>query len=406
MYWKGIFKCPQDHDRTVRLIPGSYEQEVSYDDETVEKEVFEYYIFREHYKKMDNNRGIGAICHAGPLYKNKKEAGECPGCDIFWQDVRERREKRNRGDKTKGPNRISLRDQYAFTVWDYGLWLKIPDTDGKGNVRTDKDGKPYTSWVMARSDDQRQHQYEHKWGNLLAWPMGETYKDSILQYNDRAVSCDCASCGTQGSIQVTSKICGNPNCEYPVYDPSETVLSPEKLESLENAPFECPACKKASFVNEMISCAVCEQNGLQPRRASVFDIDLQVTSVKAGNGNQTILQILNRSQPRPLQVPEESLAAIQPLDLIKKFASTTPDRMRTMWHLESEPQAPEQQAAAPHEQQNQQTPQAPVTGAEAPAAGAPAPGMLNQPAGAPPSMPTMGGGGMSMPGVPGFNNNQ
>lgn len=374
-YWRNVLKCPTSHSRLVRLIPGQYEQLVTYDDETITKEVFEYHIFREHYHGAT---GRGAICSAGPLYRNKDKSDDCPGCSMFWEDVKERRAKNARGDKSKGPNRISMRDQYVFTVWDYGLWLKIPDTDRNGNARTDDNGQPYTSWHMAPSNDPRVNQYEHKYGMLIPWPMGETYKDTLLQYNDKSVRNDCATCGTQGSIQCVQKICGNPNCEHPVYDPSDTTMSPEQIDKLESEPYTCPVCNETNFINEMVECSVCLQNGQEPRRASIFDIDLEVTAVGT-KGQQTVLQILNRSTPRPIQIADpEILKTVGPLDLARQFSPTPPDKQRGMWGIDDSPRQ-QQGGPPPVQHQNQQR-------------------AANQ-------MPSMGAG-VNMPGLPGMGSNQ
>lgn len=378
-YWKDTMKCPTDHSRIVRLIPGRYEQPISYDDENVVNEIFEYYIFREHYH---GTSGRGAICSAGPLYRNKDKAQPCEGCTMYWEDWRERRRKKNAGDKSKGPNRISMRDQYAFTVWDYGLWVRVPRTDDKGNIIIGQQGTPYFDWVMAHPNDPRVHQLEHKYGSLVAWPMGETYKDTLLQYNDRTVCHDCATCGSQNSIRCVEKICGNPACEHPVYDPNNTTMSPEQIEKLESEPYTCPVCGQTSFISELIECQKCLSNGWEPKRASIFDIDLEVTAVGT-KGQQTVLQILNRSAPRPIQIQDpELLKTVQAIDLAKKFAPVPVEKQREMWGI---------RAPSPNVQQ-------PLSGAAPPAYAAP-----RQPVQAP-QMPSMGVG-MSMPGAPGMGGN-
>lgn len=331
-YWKNVLKCPTTHSRLIRLIPGQYAQDVSYDDETVVHEVFEYYMFKEHYH---GTSGRGGICSAGPLFRNKDKSEPCEGCTMFWEDIRERRAKKARGDKSKGPNRMSLRDQYVFTVWDYGLWLNVPRTDQNGNIITGQNGTPYYDWQMAPPGDPRVNQLEHKYGNLVAWPMGETYKDTLLQYNDRTVRNDCSTCGTMGGIRCVMKICGNPNCEHPVYDPADTTMSPEQREKLENEPYTCPVCGQTNFINEMIECQTCLQNGWEPRRATIFDIDLEVTAVGT-KGQQTVLQILQRSNPRPIQIADpELLKTVAALDLAKQFSPTPVEKQRELWGISS-----------------------------------------------------------------------
>lgn len=370
-YWKDTLKLSTSHSRILRLIPGQYEQNYSEDDATIISSVFEYFIFREHY-----HGGVskGAICSAGPLFRNKSKTEPCEGCTMFWEDMKERKAKKARGDKSMGPNRMSMTEKYVFTVWDYGLWLRVPQTDASGNVRMGQQGTPYYDWVAAASNDPRVSQLEHTWGRLLAWPVGETYKDTLLSYNDETIQKDCATCGSQGSIKCVSKICGNPDCGFEIFDPNNTTLNPEQIEKMMSSKYTCPVCGQSNFIDEMIECQTCLQNGLEPRRASIFDVDLEVKSVAAGKGAQTILQILNRSTPRQIQVADpEVLKTIVPMDLARKFSPTPVEKQRELWGIV-----------------------APIPGVQSPVApGQPAQSQLA------PAMPAMGAPMAAMPGMPG-----
>ncbi len=355
-YWVETFKVPTDHARFGRLIPGQYIQEVSFDGQTVEKIPYEYVMFKEHFMGGHVNRG--GICSSGPLFSNRQLRQPCRGCDIFWEDVEVRKAKKAAGDKTKGPNRISTRDMFAFTWWDYGIWYHTPRRDGNGQPVLDQSNNPRFDWVMGQENDPRYHGCEMKYGHLIAWPMGDTYKETLLSANDYIMQ-DCSNCGGRGVIQFVSKNCGG--CGSVVYDAS-TSMTPEQRTSIDNNPYQCQ-CGFNGFLTETINCAQCG-NG---RRASIFDVDLQITSV-GSKGQQTFLQILNRSEPRPVQVQDPSvLAAIQPLDLIKKF-SPTPINKQIEWWGSGQPTAP-----AP------QTPQAPM-GHQYPGMPAPGPQVPQPPA--------------------------
>lgn len=342
-YWKGIFKLPQEFSRLGRFIPGAYPNTFSLDGETVQTSTLEYLIFAEHFHGATKR---GAICSAGPLYGNKKKAEPCAGCQLFWEDVRERQAKKSRGDKSKGPNRMSRREMFAFTWWDYGLWLKLPRTDDHGNVIINPNtNQPYTDWEMAHPNDPRQGQYEGKWGNLVAWPMSETHKDQLFTYADRTVRSDCATCGSQGTITAMAKVCGNPNCQQMVYDPQNSTLTIEQREKLEAEPYQCPHCGERHFIEEIIACRVCGQHNLVPKRANIFDVDLELIAVPSGDGKQTNLQILNRSNPRPIQVQDpEVLKNIKPMDLVAKFRPTPIEKQYELWGLSAGTQQSQQGA--------------------------------------------------------------
>jgi len=328
-YWMETFKVPQDHARFGRLIPGAYAQEISYDDKTTQTVTFEYVMFKEHFMGGHVNRG--GVCSSGPLFGNRHLRQPCLGCDIFWEDVEARKAKKAAGDRTKGPNRISTRDMFAFTWFDYGLWYHAPRYDDRNQPVTDQSGNQRYDWVMGQDNDARYANCERKYGHLIAWPMGETYKETLLSANDYIMQ-DCTNCGQRGSIQFVSKNCSQ--CGTVIYD-ATTSLTPETRTNLDSNPFQCQ-CGNYNFLTEVINCSC--GNG---RRATIFDVDLQITAV-GSKGQQTFLQILNRSEPRLIQVADQSvLANIKPLDLIKKFAPTPLDKQREYWG--SAVQAPPQQ---------------------------------------------------------------
>lgn len=348
-YWADTFKLPSDHSRLGRFIPGAYAQKYTIDDENVLEQTLEYYMVREHY-----NGKRGGICSAGPLFRNKKMAQPCLGCDIFWEDVRERSEKKKRGDQSRGPNRMSLRNLYVFNWWDYGLWLKVPRTDGAGQVMVSRNtNQPFFDWVPAASQDPRANQYESKWGNLVAWPMSESYKDTLFKYMDMTIRHDCAMCGSQQTIVCYAKVCGNPACKTPIYDPNNCSLTMNERESLESEPYLCPTCNTRHFIDELVTCRVCNQYSAKPRRATLFDVDLELISVPSGEGKQTNLQILNRSTPRPIQVADPRiLETIKPIDLIKKFSPTPLSKQSELWNIPIvDKNATKQASGAPSGQQ-------------------------------------------------------
>lgn len=329
-YWKNTFKVPQDHARFGRLIAGNYVQQVSYDNKTVVEMPFEYFMFKEHFHGTTKR---GGICSAGPLFSNRQLRNPCSGCDKFWEEVAKNKARPKNERQKKS---MSARDMFAFTWWDYGLWYNAPRIDRDGKTVTNDQGQPYLEWVMGQENDPRYQGCEWKYGHLLAWPMGETYKDTLLQANDYIMQ-DCANCGQRNSIQFVSKACGQ--CGTVVYD-ANTSLTPEQREQIDTSIHACQACGHSGFLSEMINCSSCG-NG---KRASIFDVDLQITAT-GSKGQQTHLNILNRSEPRPIQIQDpEVLKTVGPLDLAKKFAPTTLAEQKELWDLE--PSGPQQPQAA------------------------------------------------------------
>lgn len=323
-YWKDTYNPPDLSTDIIRLVPGEYAQEVTYDGETIVTDTFPYFMFREHH-----NGKRGAICSGGALWANKEKSGTCPSCVVFWEDVRERQAKKARGDTTKGPNRMSCRDQFAFNVWDYGLYFEVPEVDKSGQLRMNqKTNQPFTHWVKGAANDPRMQGRPWKQGHLSAWPMATTYKDTLFNLA-KQIGKSCKSCGSRDSIHTVMKICGNPDCRQIIYDPNNTALTDEQREQIDNYPYSCPHCGQTTFVSEVIECSHCQN----PVRATLFDVDLQLQRMGT-KGQQTFLQVFSWSDPRPIQVADpEILKGIVPLDLPKKFAPTPPDVQLKMFGL-------------------------------------------------------------------------
>lgn len=323
-YWKNTYKPPMIGSDIGRLIPGDYVQEVTHDGETLVQETFPYFMFREHVMKTAGNIR-GGICSAGALFANKQKSLQCHGCTIYWEDFNERKNKKARGDTSKGPRRIGMRDQFVFNWFDYGLYFEMPETDNNGQFRMNpKTNQPYTTWEKGNPQDPRFHGRPWKQGMLLPWVMGVTYKDVLMNYAD-IIGQDCSSCGTRGAIRCVLKMCSN--CNAGIYDPNNCTLTAEQRDQIDNYPFTCQNCGFNGYVDEVIECAACQV----PKRAQLWDVDLQVQAV-GSTGQQTFLQVLNWSEVRPIQVVDASVIdTIKPQDLPKRFRPTPLETQAKIW---------------------------------------------------------------------------
>lgn len=329
-YWKDTYTPPDLSTDIIRLVPGEYPQEVTYDGETVVTESFPFFMFREHH-----NGKRGCICCGGALWANKEKALMCPSCVTFWEDVRERKAKKARGDNTKGPNRMSCRDQFAFNVFDYGMYFEVPEVDKNGQFRmNNKTNQPFTHWVKGSPNDPAMQGRPWKHGNLLPWAMATTYKDTLFNYA-KQIGKSCKSCGSRDSITCVMKICGNKDCRQIVYDPNNTALTDEQRENIDSYPYTCPHCGQTNFVEEVVECSRCQNAA----RATLFDVDLQIQRMGT-KGQQTFLQVISWSDPRPIQVADpEILKTIVPLDLPKQFSPHSPEEQYKIFGTSAAPPA-------------------------------------------------------------------
>jgi len=315
-FWKDTFRLPKDHTRMGRLIPGKYPIKYTLDGETLVDDMLEYVEFVEH---RDTASKKTAICSAGPFRRVKGKREECLGCDKYWADK----------------DHMSMTTRYAFNWFDYGLWLKLPS--GNTNPTT---GQPYVDWVPVPPNDSRVSQYESKWGNYLPWVMPFTHKKQLVGFAELTINNDCATCGGQTTISLLGKLCGNPQCRaifcdmrggYPVDRTGKPLDAPE-LAALSEL-IKCDVCGYEGYVIEILNCRNCQQSGATPKRATIFDEDLEVIAQLDGKGDSTKLTVLNRSNPRPIQAPDNIVQQLKPLPLDKKFTPSTIQQQAATWNI-------------------------------------------------------------------------
>ena len=334
-YWRDRFKLSKEFPSMIRLIPGSYSWDEEVDGQLVRYEGMEYYLYVEHTHGATKR---GCICSGGPFrFTNSESREPCIGCTIRDEDYAN---SRGRKDKV---SRMGVRVVRALTVYDYGPRLKTPRSDGKGGyVMNQNNNEPYYDWnplsfehaeMMLRQNPGA----EIKYGALLAWSMNKTQWESLVQYGDE-VRKDCATCGTMGSIRTVARVCAC--CGAHVYDPNNTSLTPEQQIKMDKQYYACPQCGGSAPLGETIYCGTCHEmtnrgQPMTPKRATIFDIDLMVKGVAAGDdGKQITLLIPNRSGPRPISVADPKvLETIKPLDLEKKFAPTPLDVQSKTWNI-------------------------------------------------------------------------
>lgn len=326
-YWKSLFILPDTHSTIVRLIPGDYEQQVSYDRQSIVTQRLTHVRFIEHH-----NGRRGCICSGGPLWNVRSSRLECPSCEQFWEDVVAKSEwkkaKKAGNFYQEPPQRMSATKRFAYNTWDYGLYYEIPDLDANRQVRMNpRTGKPYSTWVAGSPNDPKFQGYPWKQGHLLPWAMPDTYHEALLDLEKKKIGTFCVSCGSMGSIQAIMRTCGF--CGQFIYDPNNCTLTEEQRNAIDDYPYTCPHCGKIGFTTEQIRCTQCQK----PKRATLFDVDLEVTKV-GQKGTRTFVQVLSVSNPRPIQVSDPNvLSTIKPMNLLRRFAPTTPEAQRQMFGL-------------------------------------------------------------------------
>lgn len=344
IWWKNTFHISDNpaNPSKFRLLRGEYEQEYNYQGQLATG-TFPYYIFVKHYQSMGRDKpGKQGICSAGPLYMDKKHRKECYACDKFWEEYEQRQADRAAGGDGKHPNSMSLIDQFAWNVLDYGYFFEMPDVDARGQVRTNKEGKPYMVWEKALNTNDPKYQGK-KWkeGNVCSWPISKSWREDIMSLNT-VIGQRCGSCGT-GHITTQGWYCGNAQCRQFIFDPLNTSMTTEQQQSLSRNPFQCPHCGLLELPYEHVICNTCQQ----ARKANIFDADLWGFKQKnSSNSKGTHLTFTNWTLNTPAFQTGQA-TEIKLLDLPKIFAPTPLEVQAKIWNVPGARQAVQQDTGVP-----------------------------------------------------------
>lgn len=304
------FKPNEFRPDHIRLIPGMYKVELVDDSGEVYIDELPWWQYVDHFHGPLKK---SCICSAGPMRFSRQHAQPCHGCSLYWEDYNARK---SLPKNQKGPNRISMRQMYVYTVLDYGVYHKIERTDASGNlILSKKTQQPYFDWVKCAQVGCQGCQMgkESKQGHVMPWPMGRSHFETLDGYAEY-VGNSCASCGGRDCIQSVSWSCANPECQALIVDLATTHLTQDQLNEMIKEPVVCHACNARTYLQENYSCNSCSS----PMRASIFDVDLEVRRKKSAEGKGTQLVVPRTGDPTPIDPQFAEIA--KPLPLEKLYA--------------------------------------------------------------------------------------
>jgi hypothetical protein len=344
--WANNFRPSEGTPDTIRLIAGEFDVErVDENTGQVYYEKLPWFESTEHYHATMKK---SIVCSAGVLRMDKKRAKPCRGCDISHEDYKERKriEAEKGVKRVEHPNRISMSSQWVFLVLDMAWFFKGHRMDEHGRVEVSKStGQPYYDWIKydaahhneylhASGEAQRTgKQLEMRQGMVQTWPVGFNQFGTINGYAD-VVQKHCKSCGNQNCIHTMGYSCST--CNAPTV---ETSLPPEELKKLVSKPVRCRHCNTTAYPRAILTCSYCPN----PVPASLYDVDLQVQTVKVQNKRQLIVPWIGA--PRPID-PAFAEAMKKLPDVPKKFAPTPYEEQVAIFG----PAPGAQQAPAPYGQ--------------------------------------------------------
>lgn len=376
-FWKDQFRLPVKQRRWGRFVPGDYSWTlIGVNGEPITHRE-QFYIYQDHFNAYVRTSGDKTIlCPMDPGADYQTKVSHCLGCKISLED----KEKELRS-----------RTHYGFNWLDIGRWMKVPSTDGSGKPITSKrNNQQYFDWTPVPDDMPNPQGYEEiTGGRIVPWSISWTQYGKLNSYIEMSLSNDCATCGTQGSIQFVRFVCGNPECNCVLADASN--CTPEIREKMKTGAQMCPRCGLQTFAREIVNCPNCNhlssqsQQVFEPRRVDIFDAWLEVTGVQDVGAKGVEIQILNR-QPGPM--PQGTYNHLKPYDFVSQLKPTPLNEQSKKWGID--PNAPA--GLVPPPPPPAVTPVSVTMQATAPNPAAPPP---------PPAAPFVSGP-PGMPGVPGL----
>lgn len=343
-YWIDGFRPSETQDSNIRLIPGDYEITRADEKNNLYTEKVSHFEYVEHYSGRVKR---GGICSGGPLFFRKDLRDTCYGCD--------QRDGEGRMGKNQRPV-MSRSEKFVITVIDMGLFHQVPQIDRQTNqIRFKPDStEPYTEWAKCTSRGCKNCQMtiQNKYGYIQPWSMPKAHFNTLNSYGPGISSC-CVTCGSRGTIRSLAWRCSNAQCQTMIFDMTTTTATDEQISEVVNAPFHCRTCKQVAYPEEVFQCQNCTPYGRQPIRATIFDVDMLVRTLRTGDGDATVLQITGMSNPQPLHSHFAELLQYKP-DLSKKFSPTPLDVQERLWDVRPKaqpatppPGAPPPQGYAP-----------------------------------------------------------
>ena len=350
VYWATQFKPTIDDVDTVRIIEGKFKvpQVVGNGkDATLEMIELPFFPFAEHY---DGREKKTAICSAGPFAGSKDKSDPCVGCELFWSGM----EKDQNGKKKQG--RMSRREMYVFTVLDYGVYHNVEQVDFKtGQVRiNEQTNQPWMQWVKCEGQgcDACRQGKETRRGATRHWALGWGHYQTLLDA-DKKIGKSCSNCRAVGSINCIAWTC--PQCGDAIVDMASTPLKAKEIDELVSKPVTC-GCGFNGFAQEIIECRSCTPAGGTAKRATIFDVDMNVNRVADPNGgNQTTLAISNWSAPGPVDPNFKDFN--KSLNLEQIYAPTPIEKQRDLFDVKGPIRTPVTSGDASRPWQGQQPPQ-------------------------------------------------
>jgi len=344
-YWMDNFQ-PNEMADTIRCLFAEYAvEEVDESTGDLVESVAPFFTFIEHY-----HGGLkkGAICSAGPHHMNRNKRTPCEGCDIFWVDFAERKRlSEQMGTKVQNPNRIGKSTKYVITILDPGEFFETEQVDFRtGQAKLNREGKPWMEWRKLRyANDPAAVGRKIKRGKVMPWVMNKTQFDLLTNYAENNIGTCCSGCGEWGhamkpTIQTIQYTCQG--CTGVLIDMQTSTLAPNQIKELVKLPIQCSHCGTRNFAHEVVHCPTCVVKGTAAKRASLWEVDINLNLVPAADDPKKRNLVLN-GYTAPTAIDPQFADIAKPMDLVSIFKPTPIEEQRALWGLTQQSDAPQTQ---------------------------------------------------------------
>lgn len=322
--WANNYSPSEGTPDNIRIIPGNFDAERV--DSATGQVFIEQVAWVEYTEHFHGGIKKGITCSGGVHRMGDwKKALPCRGCDISREDLAERRRiEAEKGVKVTQPNRVSFSSKYAFMVLDMGWFFKGYRLDEYGRPKVGQNGQAYLDWIKYTDQNYGVYNYtqqelarqskavEVQQGLIRSWPVGYTQFNTLIGYAE-LIQKHCRNCGGMNCIHTTAWVC--PHCTAPTFMGGETTMPADKIKETVSQIMPCRACHQPGYPKAIQSCQHCSN----PTPANLYDVDLQIQTIKVNNTKA--FHLAGVSNPKPIDGVFAELLKKLP-DMVKKFAPT------------------------------------------------------------------------------------
>jgi hypothetical protein len=154
--------------------------------------------------------------------------------------------------------------------------------------------------------------------------MGTSHHNMVVKQFQEIIRNSCTSCKNKGSISTVAWLCSREACGEAIIDMATTELTDPQIKEMVDDKITCPHCNNHDYLIEVCACENCSN----PQRASIFDVKMRVKRAKTGDGEGTVLSLLDHEIQLLSDLGPE---LVVPTDLVSLYSSDSIERQNLVF---------------------------------------------------------------------------